>query len=533
MRKLRFDLLMPFLLAVYPAFFFYSVNYYQINLSDILVVSGISLLLAAVLLPVTAVILRSVQRGLFVTGLLLLLFYTYGRVFDITQHIRIRFFPFDKHPGLLALWGLFALGGILFALKFPRRLPGVNRFAGLFAGLLLLMSIATISYKALTNAPPPPVTEAAFAVQPPAVMPDVYYIVLDEYAGNRSLLNNLGYDNSEFTRSLRERGFYVADGAHANYFATRFSLGASLNMHYLDSLYGHRAEDMGPAGALVQDNIVLQTFKQLGYTIIHIASSFPFTRTNRYADIVYDGFDEQIIKLGGVIELNTKLLHISEFHLSFGQTTLLRPFMETVELNDSRVRVAFNLEKLSEIPTMPEPTFTFAHFILPHAPYVFGPNDGPVNPERPVDGQIVDDAKYRAHAQYIDQVIYTNRAISQLVDTILERSATEPIILIQGDHGYRWLCTDCFNESRSWDDAYYSDVVLPILSAYYLPDGGDSQLYPTISPVNLFRVIFDYYFGAELGLIEDRYFRPEDYYSRPYYFVDITERVVESQNLNE
>jgi hypothetical protein len=42
-----------------------------------------------------------------------------------------------------------------------------------------------------------------------------------------------------------------------------------------------------------------------------------------------------------------------------------------------------------------------------------------------------------------------------------------------------------------------------ILNAYYLPNGGDQMLYSTITPVNTFRLIFDYYFGGDYGLIED------------------------------
>jgi len=42
-----------------------------------------------------------------------------------------------------------------------------------------------------------------------------------------------------------------------------------------------------------------------------------------------------------------------------------------------------------------------------------------------------------------------------------------------------------------------------ILSAYYLPDRGNKLLYSSISPVNTFRVIFNYYFGTNLDLLPD------------------------------
>jgi hypothetical protein len=285
---------------------------------------------------------------------------------------------------------------------------------------------------------------------------------------------------------------------------------------------------MGPAINLIQSNQTVAAFKQLGYTYIHFATEYSMTRTNPFADIVYDGYDEQVIKIGPV-ELNPKTARLSDYHLAFGKTTLLLPFMETIELNDSRIRTAYNLEKLVEIPMMPEPTFTFAHLMLPHFPYAFGRDEGPVDPAMPVDGDIVDPEKYAPFAGYLDQVVYTNRVISQTVKRIVEQSPVEPIIILEGDHGFRWLCTDCYAESNSWDATHYSETVLSILDAYYLPDGGDALLYPTISPVNTFRVIFDYYFGADLGLLDDRHFMPENYYGRPYFFVDITETVNNSR----
>ena len=42
-----------------------------------------------------------------------------------------------------------------------------------------------------------------------------------------------------------------------------------------------------------------------------------------------------------------------------------------------------------------------------------------------------------------------------------------------------------------------------ILNAYYLPDGGEEVLYPSISPVNTFRLILNYYFGTSYPLLDD------------------------------
>ena len=56
-----------------------------------------------------------------------------------------------------------------------------------------------------------------------------------------------------------------------------------------------------------------------------------------------------------------------------------------------------------------------------------------------------------------------------------------------------------------------------ILNAYYLPDGGNKALYPTITPVNTFRVIFNTYFGGNYELLPDvsRYSQNKVLYEAP------------------
>ena len=49
-----------------------------------------------------------------------------------------------------------------------------------------------------------------------------------------------------------------------------------------------------------------------------------------------------------------------------------------------------------------------------------------------------------------------------------------------------------------------------ILNAYYLPGDGAESLYPTITPVNSFRVILDKYFGENFPLLPDVSYNQSD-----------------------
>jgi hypothetical protein len=141
---------------------------------------------------------------------------------------------------------------------------------------------------------------------------------------------------------------------------------------------------------------------------------------------------------------------------------------------------------------MSGPKFVYIHLILPHPPFVFGP-----------DGKHTDPADFwNAKKQYpadkfaigyTNQLTFLNQKLLTMIDTIQSESKTPPIIILQGDHG-PWIQP---NPQHFF-----------ILNAYSLP-GHNDQLYPQISPVNSFRYVFNNYFGGKYDMLPDiTYFSP-------------------------
>jgi hypothetical protein len=60
---------------------------------------------------------------------------------------------------------------------------------------------------------------------------------------------------------------------------------------------------------------------------------------------------------------------------------------------------------------------------------------------------------------------------------------------------------------------------MKVLNAYYLPGVNAQLLYPSITPVNTFRLVFDQYFGGQFGLLEDKSYY--SVYESPYQFKEI------------
>ena len=319
--------------------------------------------------------------------------------------------------------------------------------------------------------------------------PDIYYIILDGYASEKILNKVFGYDNHEFLSQLEARGFYVADEARANYLTTYLSLDSSLNMEFLDFLANNPGEDSKDRlipYQLIEYHHVGQFLKSIGYKYVHLSSWWDATKDNRMADLIYSAFK------------------ISEFNLVFMRSTPLRIFAP----NDAYISALYSFEKLEDVPSIDTLTFTFAHIISPHPPFVFD-----------LEGNEIENVGYdpsgnqwKDKNKYVDQVIFINKKTISLIDQILKKSSTPPIIIIQADHGTEsdptWLQKP--NKERADERSY-------ILSAYYFPAGGKKLLYNTISPVNTFRIIFNYYFNQQYELLDDQTFF-SDYSKTPYDF---------------
>ena len=60
--------------------------------------------------------------------------------------------------------------------------------------------------------------------------PNVYYLILDEYARNDALLEYHDFDNSNFTQYLENKGFHVAKNSFSNYPMSVQSIPSTMNL---------------------------------------------------------------------------------------------------------------------------------------------------------------------------------------------------------------------------------------------------------------------------------------------------------------
>jgi hypothetical protein len=184
---------------------------------------------------------------------------------------------------------------------------------------------------------------------------------------------------------------------------------------------------------------------------------------------------------------------ITPFEYIYLRSTALQPLVENSPLAVQRFfshyeQVHFVLNELPRVATsIPSPKFVYAHIMAPHAPYIFLP-DGSLNADsRYYNLETGSPSNPQLETKgYLNGIDFLNAQIPGILETIIKDSRVPPIIILQSDHGL------VLQERR------YNNLM-----TFHFPNGGNAYLYPTITPVNTFRLISNIYFGTDLPLRND------------------------------
>ncbi|MBX3562566.1 MAG: hypothetical protein KF780_12240 [Sphingomonas sp.] len=399
--------------------------------------------------------------------------------------------------------GLLLAAGAVLAVLVARRVP---RDAAVAAEInrkinLLLVSVAIgmsaaaaiQQVRAEADRPDPHAAFAPFAGQAEADSPDVWHIVFDRYAGSETLRGVYGYDNEPFLDALRARGFVVGTGNHANYQRTAHSLASALNGDYLDTLADDVAQqnDWVPLYRAMTGNRALRFFRAQGYETVFAGSWWNPTRRSALAD--------RNVNYRALPELARVVLDESAPGFVLRQAGL--PFGDT--RTDQCRRAPRKFAALRELAGEGGRKYVFAHFLVPHPPFVLN-----------ADGSCRSLAAASAASRrdnYVAQLQYANREALRLIDAI--RAGPRPaVIVIHADEG-PWPAPHVGDERYIGRDPVSVDWVeldtarlrekMGILMAVRPADA--RPLAVPASPVNVYPAILRSYFGGSLPDRPDRY----------------------------
>lgn len=481
----------PLLISLFPVLALYGNNVNETRLDVIIRPLFVFLAIGIVFFLLFRLLLKDWNRAAFVAAMWLILFSTYGHLIAYIKKEEIGL-PSNY---VLGTWLLLAALFLFLAGWKRSNFSSATSSLNLIAVVMLIYPLFQLIYGSVSDIQVTQKVSASSSMQitrPVSEddLPDVYYIILDSYARADLMLKAYDYDNSAFISDLEEMGFYVARCSQSNYMRTDVALASTLNVDYLQNLSDTFKADTYTRTLLfemLKHSLVRKTLEDAGYKIVAFATGFPWSELDD-ADVF--------------LSPSPLWSDLTDFEEMLLNTTMARLLNDSGKIDAFQISSAHYRERTSNdfdsIPGVVDlqgPKFVFMHVVSPHPPFVFGPDGQPTDPAlfHNEDDKITSTMYAKG---YTNQVSFLNTRVKEAVQTIINGSKIPPVIIIQGDHG-PWLQPD---NKRFW-----------ILNAYYLP-GNNDKLYPTISPVNSFRIVLNEYLGTDYPLMEDKsYFSPIPY----------------------
>lgn len=373
--------------------------------------------------------------------------------------------------------------------------------------------------------------------------PDIYYIVFDRYTNQNVLKSQFDFNNTDFINFLTSNGFFVNPNAYSNYPYTSMSVASTLIADYHSDMvkkFGKASmQTQVPYFDTIRHSPVIETLKSLGYFYYHLGTWYEASNQAPLADYYFQP-EGQLTVLGRTFTLNnfpknaffkSVYRRIVQHGLKIGSFTVFAE--SSIGGSDATL---YQLGKLNSIADEKAGgRFIFAHILVPHDPYYFNA-DGSLsnNPDSDNTGKPI-------KQKYLGQVEFINGQIKNLISKIKKNSNGQAVIIIQADEGpYPMALNGQFNTNvivdelstgnmQQWSD---NDLKMKygILAAYYLPAAKKENFSAGGDSVNIFRLIFNTYLGANLPYLPKCYYAYKDGRGKSFNYVNITDRLIGQAN---
>lgn len=447
------------------------------------------LALSALLLLAGKLIFKSIEKGGIWAFSLLMVFYFFGAVHDFLKDLRIPSFLTSYSFILPTLLVLLIILTLLIK-KRKRKFTRLVFFLNLLFGIFVLAELAFLFDSIITNKEKKLSLSGSDKPVPfelnqidEHLKPDIFYIVFDEYASSESLKKYLNFDNKSLDSDLLHNGFYTASHSKSNYNVTQLSVGATFNMNYFNKpLEGkaHNADILIRGCKEVKLSEVPKMLERVGYKIKNFG--------------LFDLYPQPVLTSNFFASYSEKIIYLQTLwgrirrDIWWNVAVRLNKNAEKESIKKHVERNIINFKATTEELKIQNdtPKFVYTHIMMPHSPFFFNKDGSSL--KNPLYNSVIQERD----SLYLNQLIYTNSWIKELIENINSDHKRPRVMIIQGDHGFRGDL-EIFPRERQFMN----------LNTFYFDDKDYNLLYDSISSVNTFRVIFKKYFHTDLPLLKD------------------------------
>jgi hypothetical protein len=499
------SLLTPIFFALFPIFSVWAANSTLMGPLDALHALLMAVIAAIALFFILRLILKNPVKAGLISALVMLLYFSYGQIFLLIRGIPAIGIKIARQRIMLPLWGLILAAGVFLIIKYWKKLTGFALYLNIIGVVLLCSSGIQIGIAQTQENAPSNTTNALLSKPDPAFnvqqagdkanFPDIYLIVIDSYSRDDIILDRFHYDNSPFSQALTNMGFVVPKCSMSNYTYTAYSMSSMLNMNYLEAFYpkinpNKTSLDNTSFQAYIRNSLVRKNLTELGYKTVSFEMDYPWVEIPD-ADYYYRSISARSILADFLTpsdfdtELNqTTILSILDDASAIspeikGNLSVMQRFENYLEqkvfkIGDKKYyQILDSLDNLEKLAKVPGPKFVYIHSTGLHGDFVLGPTG-----QFQLTGRV---------PGYENALIYMDNRMLEILPKLINDSRVPPIIILMGDHGV----------------APVSDARLSNYQAIYMPGNGKNVIYPSITPVNTFRLIFNTYFNAQYRLLKD------------------------------
>jgi hypothetical protein len=469
----------PFFFLLLPVFFVvhgWVENFFIINLPDILRLFLYYIGAVILFFGIFKFLYKNNSKAALATFLTFIIYFFFGAIHDfVKQHVSALF---SKYSFLLS----FLLLVYLLLLYWLRtRRPGKKFLVYLNVLLVILISVDLVVIVQKINRKKS--SELIIASKPGMAKPNVYLLVLDEYAGIEQLRHSFHFSDQSFLDSLSTRGFTINRNATCNYSSTPFSMASLLSMSFHDELkkFDYTTENMKYCYKKILQSSVVSGFKSLGYRFYNY-SIFDFEGESKLISGSFLKSGPELITSQTLWSRVKKDLYYNFILQNMRKSSLYTDYMmKDYYNNDLLYRITMQQAGLPSL----QPKFVYTHLLMPHFPYYFNAKGNMNSWDQIAPENMTNKTLYLGYLQYV------NGKVLSLLNAITTADKNA-IILLLSDHGYRY--------------AGDGDYVFSNLMAVYNSKKTVNSNLPETN-VNVFRSLFNDLFKTQLPLLPDKHFR--------------------------